>query len=449
MTSNEIELRKPPHSRETEQSVLGGLLINNSVWEYVAEIVTPDDFYFKDNRFIFQAIQKKLDANDACDVVILSEYFEKSNNSGDVGGLAYLGSLVNNTPGASNIKSYAEIVRERSDLRKLINMGNEAAELALNPGELKSLDIIEKTEQQLFNIADKRHKTSSGFSDNNELLKEAIDDIEEMFQSDKEHTGLETGFKDFDKLTSGLQPADLVIIAGRPSMGKTSLSINIAENTAMAGTKVAIFSLEMPKKQLTIRMLSSVGTIHQTRLKGGKLVDEDWSKLADAAGKLNEASYFIDDTAALSPNEIRSRLRRLNRKHDIDLVVIDYIQLMRIPSINTSTSRVNEVSQISLALKGIAKEFNIPVIALSQLNRNLEQRPNKRPVMSDLRESGGLEQDADLIAFIYRDEVYNEESQDKGMAELIIAKQRNGPLGTVRLNFQGEYSRFRNLTQEW
>lgn len=356
---------------------------------------------------------------------------------------------MNNTPGASNIKSYAEIVRERSDLRKLINMGNEAAELALNPGELKSLDIIEKTEQQLFNIADKRHKTSSGFSDNNELLKEAIDDIEEMFQSDKEHTGLATGFNDFDKLTSGLQPADLVIIAGRPSMGKTSLSINIAENTAMAGTKVAIFSLEMPKKQLTIRMFASVGTIHQTRLKGGKLVDEDWSKLAEATGKLNQASYFIDDTAALSPNEIRSRLRRLNRKHDIGLVVIDYIQLMRIPSINTSTSRVNEVSQISLALKGIAKEFNIPVIALSQLNRNLEQRPNKRPVMSDLRESGGLEQDADLIAFIYRDEVYNEESPDKGMAELIIAKQRNGPLGTVRLNFQGEYSRFRNLTQEW
>ncbi|MDX2503679.1 MAG: replicative DNA helicase [Gammaproteobacteria bacterium] len=449
MTKSEINLKKPPQSREAEQSVLGGLLLDNSAWENVSEIINPEDFYFKHNRYIYQIIQQKLESNEACDVLILSSYFEQNKQLDEIGGLAYLGSLVNNTPGTSNIRFYAEIVRERSDLRQLIHMGNETIDLAFNPHDLKSSDIIEATEKQLFSIADKRHQSSSGFSDNNELLKEAIDDIEKRFQSGDEYTGMATGFSDFDKLTSGLQDGDLIIVAGRPSMGKTALSINIAENAALSGTNVAIFSLEMPKKQLTRRMLASVGTIKQTRLKNGRLEDEDWSKLANATGKLNEATYFIDDTGALSPSEARARLRRLNRKHKIELVIFDYIQLMRIPGINTSNSRVNEVSQISLALKGIAKEFNIPVIALSQLNRNLEQRPNKRPVMSDLRESGSLEQDADLIAFIYRDEVYNEDSPDKGMAEIIIGKQRNGPLGTVRLNFQGEYSRFRNLTHEW
>lgn len=446
---SDTSITTPPHSREAEQSVLGGILLDNAAWENVSEILEPGDFYFKDNRLVYQAIQSKLNNNEPCDVVILSEYFEKNKILDDIGGLTYLGSLVNNTPGISNIRSYAEIVRERSDLRKLVHMGNETTAMALNPGSLNSTSIIEETEKHLYKIADRRIKTGSDFKDNNILLREAIDSIEELFHSEKDITGLATGFDDFDKLTSGLHPADFILVAGRPSSGKTTFAINIAEQVAMEGTGVAIFSLEMPDRQLTSRMLSSVGEIKHTRLRNGKLYDEDWAKLANAAGKLNKAKYYIDDTGALSPSEMTARLRRLNRKYDIGLVIIDYIQLMQIPAVNSSNSRVNEISQISQNLKKLAKEFNVPVIALSQLNRNLENRVNKRPVMSDLRDSGSLEQDADLIAFIYRDEVYNEDSPDKGMAEIIIGKQRNGPLGTIRLQFQGEYSRFRNIKCEW
>ncbi|MCU7939761.1 MAG: replicative DNA helicase [gamma proteobacterium symbiont of Bathyaustriella thionipta] len=436
-------LKLPPHSIDAEQSILGGLLINNESWDHIASIVNEDDFYRRDHRLIFKTVREQIEEGKPCDVVTLSERLENHNALDDAGGLAYLGSLVNNTPSASNIRAYSDIVRERSVLRQLIKIGNEIADSAFNTEGRKSDDILEAAEKTVFEIADKGANAGNDFKGMTELLKKTVDRIDELYQNGGSFTGIPTGFTDFDGLTSGLQPADLVIVAGRPSMGKTTFAMNLAENAAIdAGVGVAVFSMEMPAESLTLRMLSSLGRINQTKVRSGQLDEEDWPRLTSAVAILNEAKLFIDDTPALSPTEMRARVRRLKRKHNIGLIVVDYLQLMQVKG--GSENRVNEISEISRGLKALAKEMNVPVIALSQLNRGLEQRPNKRPVMSDLRESGAIEQDADLIVFIYRDEVYNEDSQDKGTAEIIIGKQRNGPLGTARLTFIGQYTRFEN-----
>ncbi|MCU7799859.1 MAG: replicative DNA helicase [gamma proteobacterium symbiont of Lucinoma myriamae] len=436
-------LKLPPHSTDAEQSILGGLLINNESWDHIASIVNEDDFYRRDHRLIFQAIRKQIEEGKPCDVVTLSERLESHNTLDDAGGLAYLGSLVNNTPSASNIRAYSDIVRERSVLRQLIQIGNEIADSAFNTEGRKSDDILEAAEKTVFEIADKGANAGNDFKGMTELLKKTVDRIDELYQNGGTFTGIPTGFTDFDGMTSGLQPADLVIVAGRPSMGKTTFAMNLAENAAIeAGVGVAVFSMEMPAESLTLRMLSSLGRINQTKVRSGQLDEDDWPRLTSAVSILNEAKLFIDDTPALSPTEMRARVRRLKRKHNIGLIVVDYLQLMQVKG--GSENRVNEISEISRGLKALAKEINVPVVALSQLNRGLEQRPNKRPVMSDLRESGAIEQDADLIVFIYRDEVYNEDSQDKGTAEIIIGKHRNGPLGTARLTFLGQYTRFEN-----
>ncbi len=436
-------LKLPPHSIDAEQSILGGLLINNESWDHIASIVNEEDFYRRDHRLIFKAIQAQIEAGKPCDVVTLSEHLETHNEIDDAGGLAYLGSLVNNTPSASNIRAYSEIVRERSVLRRLIQIGNEIADSAFNPEGRKSDDILETAEKTVFEIADKGANSGKDFKGMTELLKKTVDRIDELYQNGGSFTGIPSGFTDFDKMTSGLQPADLVIVAGRPSMGKTTFAMNLAENAAIdAAVGVAVFSMEMPAESLTLRMLSSLGRINQTKVRSGQLDEDDWPRLTSAVSILNEANIFIDDTPALSPTEMRARVRRLKRKHNIGLIVVDYLQLMQVKG--SSENRVNEISEISRGLKALAKEMNVPVIALSQLNRGLEQRPNKRPVMSDLRESGAIEQDADLIVFIYRDEVYNEDSPDKGTAEIIIGKHRNGPLGTARLTFIGQYTKFEN-----
>jgi replicative DNA helicase len=593
-------LKVPPNSVDAEQSVLGGLLLNNEAWDQIVSIVVEDDFYRRDHRLIFRAILELIETGKPCDVVTLSERLDSQNNIDEVGGLSYLGSLVNNTPSAANIRAYADIVRERSVLRQLIWIGNEIADSAYNPGGRNSDDILEAAEKTVFEIADKGASAGNDFIDMTELLKKTVDRIDELYQQGGSFTGIPTGFNDFDKQTSGLQPADLVIIAGRPSMGKTSFAMNIAEYAAIdANVGVAVFSMEMPADSLTLRMLSSLGRINQTRVRSGQLDDDDWPRLTSAVSILNETNIFIDDTPALSPTEMRARVRRLKRKHSIGLIVVDYLQLMQVKG-NTE-NRVNEISEISRGLKALAKEMNVPVLALSQLNRGLEQRPNKRPIMSDLREcvtgetkvvlsngqrvpikalvgstpelfaidhnrklvvaksdkvwcvgkrtvyklhlaggqsirataehrfmidlswkkvseikigskialagklpeleqivdladcsdqpihpqvnndlywdnvisieeggeeevydlsvpgyenwladgivshnSGAIEQDADVIVFIYRDEVYNEDSPDKGTAEIIIGKQRNGPLGTSRLTFLGQYTRFEN-----
>ncbi|MFK5986340.1 MAG: replicative DNA helicase [Pseudomonadota bacterium] len=437
------ELKLPPHSIDAEQSIIGGLLLNNDVWMNIVGIINEDDFYRHDHRLIYASIKDLIENNDPCDVVTLSESLAEKNQLEAAGGFSFLGNLANNTPGAANIKAYAEIVRERSILRQLIKIGTEISDNGFNPEGRKSTELLEEAEQKVFKIADKGAAAKGGFQGMKELLKKNVDRIDKLFHDGSAFTGIPTSFTDFDKLTSGLQPADLIIVAARPSMGKTSFAMNIAENVAIgAGKGVAVFSMEMPADSLTLRMLSSLGRINQTKVRSGQLDDDDWARLTSAMSILNTAPIHIDDTPALSPTDMKSRVRRLLREHEIDLIVIDYLQLMQIPG--RGDNRVNEISEISRGLKAMAKEMNVPVIALSQLNRSLEQRPNKRPIMSDLRESGAIEQDADLIVFIYRDEVYNEESEHKGIAEIIIGKQRNGPLGTTKLTFLGQYTRFEN-----
>ncbi|MDH5301375.1 MAG: replicative DNA helicase [Gammaproteobacteria bacterium] len=435
-------LRIPPHSMEAEQAILGGLMLDNSTWDQVSDVILQEDFYRHDHKLIFEALSQLAAQNQPLDVITVSEFLANRNQLDQVGGLAYLGTLAKNTPSASNIKHYAAIVRERAILRSLITIGGTLTERAFNTEGRSSEEILDEAERMVFQIAEKGAKGKKGFVGINELLNRAVDKIDQLFQQDNPITGVPTGFTDFDGQTAGLQPGDLVIVAGRPSMGKTTFAMNIAENVAvLAGLPVAVFSMEMPGDSLAMRMMSSIGKIDQKNLRSGNLADEDWPKLTNAVGILNDAPIFIDDTPALSPNELRARCRRLTREiGPLGLVVIDYLQLMQVPGNNEN--RASEISEISRNLKGMAKELNAPVIALSQLNRSLEQRPNKRPVMSDLRESGAIEQDADLIVFIYRDEVYNPDSPDKGTAEIIIGKQRNGPIGTVRQTFLGRYTRF-------
>jgi replicative DNA helicase len=441
-------LRVPPHSVQGEQAVIGGLMLNNEAWEQVADKVVAQDFYRREHQLIYAAIQALAEHDQPCDVVTLAEELERRGQLEEVGGMPYLGAIANDTPSASNVPAYADIVREQSVVRQLIKVGNRIAESGYRPNGRKVHELLDEAEGKVFQIAEQNAKGRSGFQPINQLLTATIDRIEELFSSDQELTGLSSGFKDFDTKTSGLQKSDLIIVAGRPSMGKTSFAMNIAENVAVgSGAPVAIFSMEMPGEQLTMRMISSLGRVNQQAVRSGKLEDDDWPRITSAVNLLSNAKLFIDDTPALTPMELRARCRRLARDQGgLGLIVVDYLQLMQAPE--AGENRVNEISAISRALKALAKELNVPVMALSQLNRSLEQRPNKRPVMSDLRESGAIEQDADVITFIYRDEVYNEDTPDKGKAEIIIGKQRNGPIGTVSLTFQGQYTRFDNFAQD-
>ena len=445
---NPQSMKLPPHSIQAEQSVLGGLMLDNQMWDVIADRVGEEDFYRKDHRLLFRAIRDLAEKQDPFDVITLSELLEQTGSLNDAGGLAYLGTLAKDTPSAANIAAYADIVRERSVLRQLIHVGTEVSNIAFQPEGRDTAEILEYAEQKVFQIAEQRQRGSKGFMPIKTLLSDAVDKIEKLFQQEGSVTGAATGFTDFDEKTSGLQPSDLIIVAGRPSMGKTSFAMNLAENVAIKGDKpVAVFSMEMPGDQLAMRMMSSLGRIDQHKVRTGNLDDDEWPRMTSAINILAEAKLFIDDTPAMSPMEVRSRARRLVREHGpLGMIVLDYIQLMQSPGYGDN--RVNEISHISRSLKALAKELDVPVVALSQLNRNLEQRPNKRPVMSDLRESGSIEQDADVIVFIYRDEVYNEDSPDKGTAEIIISKQRNGPIGTSRLTFLGQYTRFENYTPD-
>lgn len=435
-----------PHSLEAEQSVLGGLLLSADAWDAVAESVTEGDFYRPDHRLIFRQIASLAEALEPIDVITVADKLEARGDLDSAGGLPYLAELAQNTPSASNIRAYAQVVRERASLRKLIEAAQEIADSGFAPEGRTSDDLINEAERRIMQISEQGPK-AGGPQGVNPLLQAAVGRIEELFNSGGDITGLTTGFKDLDDMTSGLQPSDLVIVAGRPSMGKTSFAMNLVENAVLAQEKpILVFSMEMPADSLVIRMLSSIGRIDQTRIRNGKLEQEDWPKLSTAMNKLKDVPLFIDDTAALTPTEVRSRARRVYREHGgLGMIMVDYLQLMQVAG--TSEGRTAEISEISRSLKAIAKEFEVPMVALSQLNRSLEQRPNKRPVNSDLRESGAIEQDADVIMFIYRDEVYNEESPDKGTAEIIIGKQRNGPIGTCRLAFIGQHTRFENLAR--
>jgi len=441
-------LRVPPHSVQGEQAVLGGLMLDDEAWDRVADLVSAEDFYRREHQLIFGAMAALAESSQPLDVVTLAEELERRGELADVGGMPYLGMLANETPSASNVGAYAKIVREQSVVRQLIKVGNKIADSGYRPEGRKVHQLLDEAENQVFQIAEQQAKGRSGFESINTLLTKTVNKIEELFSSDEALTGVSTGFNDFDARTSGLQKSDLIIVAGRPSMGKTTFAMNIAENVAIgSGMPVAIFSMEMPGEALTMRMISSLGRINQQAVRSGKLEDDDWPRVTSAVSILSQAKMFIDDTPALTPTEVRARCRRLMKDHgQLGLVVLDYLQLMQAPE--AGENRTNEISAISRGLKALAKELEVPVIALSQLNRSLEQRPNKRPVMSDLRESGAIEQDADLIAFIYRDEVYNEDSPDKGKAEVIIGKQRNGPIGTVNLTFQGQFTRFDNFAHD-
>ena len=437
-------LRIPPQSIEAEQSVLGGLMLDNQRWDQVADRVSADDFYRKEHRLIFRAVATLCDANSPADVVTVSEWLEKNGELDGAGGLPYLGTLANNTPSAANIVAYADIVRERAVMRTLIRVANNIGNSAYNPEGRNAAELLDYAEKNILDISERGSHRRGGFQPLKTLLTSAVDRIDTLFRSESPITGVPTGFTDLDAMTSGLQPGDLVIVAGRPSMGKTSLAMNIAENAAVgAKLPVAVFSMEMPGEQLAMRLMSSLGRINAHKVRTGKLEDDDWPRLTSAIGLLADAPMYIDDTPALTPLELRSRARRLKREHGLGMIVVDYLQLMQSPE--SGENRATEISSITRSLKTLAKELHVPLIAMSQLNRSLEQRPNKRPVMSDLRESGAIEQDADVIFFIYRDEVYNEDSQDKGTAEIIIGKQRNGPTGKVRLTFLGEYTRFENF----
>jgi len=443
-TSN---LRVPPHAIEAEQAVIGGLLLDNRAWEQIADKLVDEDFYRFDHRLLFSAIRELESRNEPFDAVTLSQCLDKNGQLEQAGGLLYLGRLAKDTPSASNILAYANIVREKSVLRQLIAVGTDISGSGYVPEGRDSKELLDDAEKKVFQIAEQGARGQNGFQDMKTLLSKTVDKIDHLFNSDGGITGVSTGFDKFDEMTTGLQEADLVIVAGRPSMGKTTFAMNIAENAAI-GDKlpVAVFSMEMPGDSLAMRMISSLGRVDQHHIRTGNLTDEDWARITSAIHILSEAKIFIDDTPAMSPNEIRARARRLKRQHGLGLIVIDYLQLMQVHG--GSENRATEISEISRSLKAMAKELKVPVIALSQLNRSLEQRPDKRPVMSDLRESGAIEQDADLIVFIYRDEVYNEDSPQKGVAEIIIAKQRNGPIGKSLLTFLGKYTKFENYIPE-
>ncbi len=447
MADDQIDkLKLPPHSVEAEQSLLGGLLIDNEALDKVADVMSEIDFYRHDHRLIYQHIAKVIEANQPADIITVGESLEKSDELKNVGGIAYLGMLAENTPTAANIRGYAQIIRERSIMRSLALVGSDIAASAYSPQGRDAQQLLDESEAKIFQIAESGKRDNIGFSDIQHLLPQVVESVEQRMQNASDVTGMPTGFTDLDKMTSGLQPSDLIIIAGRPSMGKTSLALNMAEHIAIEKKMpVAVFSMEMASMQLTTRLIGSVGRVDQHKMRTGQLDDDDWEKLTDSLGQLNEAPIHIDEGSALNTFEVRARARRLQRQvGQLGLIVIDYIQLMSAPIGKQTENRATEISEISRSLKSLAKELHVPVVALSQLNRSVEQRVDKRPVMSDLRESGAIEQDADVIMFIYRDEVYNPESPDKGLAEILLAKQRNGPVGMVKLTFLCQYTRFEN-----
>jgi replicative DNA helicase len=442
------QLRVPPHSIEAEQSILGGLLLDNQAWDRMGDLVTDGDFYRDEHRRIFRQIRNLLEKARPADVVTVAEALDAAGEGEQTGGLAYLGELAANTPSAANIRRYAEIVRERSILRRLVATADEIAADALNPLGRDAEILLDEAESKIFAIAESGAGHREGFVHINPLLTEVVERIQELHDRDNptDITGVPTGYVDLDQKTSGLQAGDLIIVAGRPSMGKTAFALNIAEHVAVeTGLPVGVFSMEMGGTQLAMRMLTSIGRLDSQRVRTGRLNDDEWSRLSFALGKLHEAPIYIDESGGLSPANLRARARRLARQHGgkLGLLVIDYIQLMS--SSRQGENRATEVSEISRSIKALAKELQVPIVALSQLSRKVEERNDKRPMMSDLRESGAIEQDADVILMMYREDYYKPDTQEKGIAEVIIGKQRNGPTGTVRLAFLGEYTRFENL----
>lgn len=437
-----------PHSVEAEQSVVGGLLKDSSQFDAVAEVLSSADFFKSSHALMFTVMGELIEREQPIDVITVSEELSHRNELDAVGGLEYIADLATQVPTSANVVAYAKIVRERATLRQLISAASEITRASYNPGGLASDDLLQLAEKRVLEISEERPK-EGGFEDVNALLKKTIDKIDFLFRSDSDITGLSTGITELDEKTSGWQSGELIVLAARPSMGKTALALNFVEAAILTQEKPAlVFSMEMPSDSLVMRMLSSMGRIDQGRLRNGQLTEEDWPKLEVAARKMKDKKLFIDDTAGLTPNEIRARVRRIAREHgDPAMIMIDYLQLMHVGG--SVEGRTQEISEISRSMKALAKEYDCPVIALSQLNRGVEQRPNKRPMNSDLRESGAIEQDADVILFIYRDEYYNEDSPDKGIAELIIGKQRNGEIGTCRAAFVGKFTRFDNLAPEY
>lgn len=440
-------LRTPPHSTEAEQAVLGGLMLDNTAFDRVADLLREEDFYRHDHRLIWRQIARLIERSQPADVVTVLESLQTSGHADEAGGLAYLNALATETPSAANIRRYAEIVRDRGVLRRLISTSDEIATSALNPQGRDTRQLLDEAESKIFQIAEDGTRGEAGFQPLQDLLGKVVERIDQLYNQDNtsDVTGVPTGYVDLDRMTSGMQPGDLVIVAGRPSMGKTSFAMNIGEHVAIEQQlPVAVFSMEMGATQLAMRILCSSGRLDQQRIRTGRLVDDDWPRLTSAISKMQEAPLHIDETPALNALELRARARRLARQcGKLGLVVIDYLQLMS--AATNGENRATEISEISRSLKALAKELDCPVIALSQLNRSLEQRPNKRPVMSDLRESGAIEQDADVIFALYREEFYNPDTTEKGVAELLILKQRNGPTGRLNLRFAGANTRFDNL----
>jgi len=441
------EVRTPPHSVEAEQAVLGGLMLDANAWDAVADIVLATDFYRRDHRLIFEAIAEVAETRGSCDAVTVSEYLERKGRLEEIGGLAYLGTIARDTPSAANVRAYAEIIRERSILRQLVAAGGEIAAAATDSRGRPASELVDEAERRVFEIAERGSRGKSGFIAIRDVLPQTIDRLDLLHQTPGEIRGVPSGFTQLDKKTTGFQAGDLVVIAGRPSMGKTTLAVNIAENAAIAkGVPSAIFSMEMSAEQLTLRLISSLGRVNQSHLRTGNFSEEDWSRIQGAMAQLSSAPLYVDETPALTPTEVRARARRLKRERGLGLIVVDYLQLMQVSG--TKENRATEISEISRSLKALAKELQVPVIALSQLNRAVEQRTDKKPVMSDLRESGAIEQDSDVILLIYREEVYDPNTTRRGVADIIIAKQRNGPVGEIQLTFLGEYTRFENLVAE-
>jgi len=438
------QLRIPPHSQEAESSVLGGLLLDNNSWDKVADLLVEADFYRYEHRLVFASITSLVNTNRPADVITVFEQMQSQGKAEEIGGLAYLNSLAQYVPSSANIRRYAEIVRERSILRKLVSVSDEIATSALNTNGRPVTNILDEAEQKIFSIGEEGSRMRQGFQSMDKLVVQLLDRVEEMSQNPNDITGVPTGFFDLDRMTSGMQAGDLIVLAARPSMGKTALAINIAEHVALKeDLPVAVFSMEMGASQLAIRIVGSIGRIDQGRLRTGKLIDDEWPRLSDAIERLKTVSLSIDETPGLTTSELRASARRLARScGKLGLVVVDYLQLMSGSGGGDGENRATELGEISRGLKMLAKELQCPVIALSQLNRGVEQRTDKRPMMSDLRESGAIEQDADVIMFIYRDDYYNKESKEPGVAEIIIAKQRNGPTGTVKLTFLKPITKF-------
>ena len=433
--------RQPPHSEDAEQSLLGGIMLEERAWDQVADIVNGKDFYRPDHRLIFGAMGDLVERNQPVDAITVRDHLQRQGKLEDAGGRAYLARLVGSTPGAANIRRYASIVREHSMLRQLIEVGGDIAASAFESEGRQVEELVDLAEQRVFKIAERGQRSGSGFIALKDIVQPSIDRLDALSNSEDGITGIATGFDDLDKRTAGLQAGDLIVIAGRPSMGKTTLALNIAENAAIGhAVSTGIFSMEMPKEQVTLRMIGSIGRVDQSHLRSGRLTEEDWTRINSSVSMMSSAPIFVDDAPGLTPTEVRARSRRLKREHDLGLVIVDYLQLMQVSG--STENRATEISEISRSLKGLARELNVPVVALSQLNRSVEQRNDKRPVMSDLRESGAIEQDADVIIFIYREEVYDPETIKKGVADIIIGKQRNGPTGNFPLTFKGEYTKF-------